>query len=395
MSKQKVQKTYEEINARIKAGEAVVVTAEEMVSIVKKDGPEEAARKVDVVTTGTFSPMCSSGAFINFGHTTPTLKASKVWLNQVAAYAGLAAVDIYLGATEPVEDDPLNKVFPGEFLYGGGHVIEDLVAGRKVALEAVAYGTDCYPAKKLSKEVTLEELPFALLTNPRNGYQNYNCAINLSDKTIYTYMGTLKPNGKNANFCSAGQLSPLLNDPLYRTIGLGTKIFLGGGLGFVTWHGTQHNPNVMRTEGGAPMRPAGTLMVQGDLKQMSDKWLKGISMLGYGSTMAVGLGIPIPILNGEMAAYTGVSNDELYTQVVDYAYDYPNRVSRNYGEVSYGQLMSGTIEVNGKPVQTAPLSSYVKAREIAEILKKWILDEKFTLNEPLQTIPTADLEEGE
>ena len=203
MSKQKVQKTYEEINARIKAGEAVVVTAEEMVGIVKKDGPQEAARKVDVVTTGTFSPMCSSGAFINFGHTTPTLKALKVWLNQVPAYAGLAAVDIYMGVTEPVADDPLNKVFPGEFRYGGGHVIEDLVAGRKVALEAVSYGTDCYPAKKISKEITLEDLPFALLTNPRNAYQNYNCAINLSDKSIYTYMGTLKPNGKNANYCSA------------------------------------------------------------------------------------------------------------------------------------------------------------------------------------------------
>ena len=395
MSKQKVQKTYEEINSRIKAGEAVVVTAEEMVGIVKKDGPQEAARKVDVVTTGTFSPMCSSGAFINFGHTTPTLKASKVWLNQVSTYAGLAAVDIYLGVTEPVEEDPLNKVFPGEFRYGGGHVIEDLVAGRKVALEAVAYGTDCYPARKISREITLGELPFALLTNPRNAYQNYNCAINLSDKTIYTYMGTLKPNGKNANYCSAGQLSPLLNDPLYRTIGLGTKIFLGGGVGFVTWHGTQHNPNVMRTEGGAPMRPAGTLMVQGDLKQMSQKWLKGISMRGYGSTLAVGLGIPIPILNAEMAAFTGVSNSELFTQVVDYAYDYPNRVARNYGEVSYAQLMSGEIEVNGKPVQTAPLSSYFKAREIAETLKEWILKNKFTLNEPLQTLPTAEPQEDE
>jgi uncharacterized protein (DUF39 family) len=394
MSKSKVQKTYEEINARIKAGEAVVVTAEEMVEIVQKDGPEKAAGKVDVVTTGTFSPMCSSGAFINFGHTTPTLKASKVSLNQVPTYAGLAAVDIYLGVTEPTDDDPLNKVFPGEFRYGGGHVIEDLVAGRKVTLEAVAYGTDCYPAKKISREVTLEELPFALLTNPRNAYQNYNCATNLSDKTIYTYMGTLKPKGKNANYCSAGELSPLLNDPLYKTIGMGTKIFLGGGVGYVTWHGTQHNPNVIRTDGGAPMRPAGTIMVQGDLKQMSDEWLRGISMLGYGSTMAVGLGIPIPILNAEMAAYTGVSNDELFTQVVDYAYDYPNRVSRNYGEVSYGQLMSGTIEVNGKPVQTAPLSSYVKAREIAEILKKWILDDKFTLNEPLQTLPAPKPEKG-
>jgi uncharacterized protein (DUF39 family) len=207
-------------------------------------------------------------------------------------------------------------------------------------------------------------------------------------------MGTLKPNGKNANYCSAGELSPLLNDPLYKTIGLGTKIFLGGGVGFVTWHGTQHNPNVMRTEGGAPMRPAGTLMVQGDLKQMSPKWLKGISMLGYGST-AVGLGIPIPILNAEMAAFTGVSNNELFTQVVDYAYDYPNRVARNYGEVSYAQLMSGEIEVNGKPVQTAPLSSYFKAREIAETLKEWILKNKFTLNEPLNMLPAAEPEENE
>jgi len=390
MSKKKVSKTYEEINAKINAGEAVVVTAEEMAAIVHKDGPEKAASKVDVVTTGTFSPMCSSGAFINFGHTTPTLKASKVLLNNVPAYAGLAAVDIYLGATEPTEDDPLNKVYPGEFRYGGGHVIEDLVAGRKVALEAIAYGTDCYPAKKISKEITLEELPFALLTNPRNAYQNYNCAINLSDKTIYTYMGTLKPNGKNANYCSAGEFSPLLNDPLYKTIGVGTKIFLGGGVGMVTWHGTQHNPDVPRTKGGAPIRPAGTLMVQGDLKQMSPRWLKGISMLGYGNTLAVGLGVPIPILNAEMAAYTGVSNDALFTQVVDYAYDYPNRIARNYGEVSYARLISGEIEVNGKPVQTAPLSSYIKAREIAETLKKWILDNKFTLNKPLQLLPTVE-----
>jgi uncharacterized protein (DUF39 family) len=396
MARQKaVRKTYEEINARIRAGEAVVVTAEEMVDIVRREGPEKAAARVDVVTTGTFSPMCSSGAFINFGHTTPTLKASRVLLNNVPAYGGLAAVDIYLGATEPAEDDPLNKVFPGEFRYGGGHVIEDLVAGRKVALEAIAYGTDCYPAKKMSREITLAELPFALLTNPRNAYQNYNCAVNLSDKTIYTYMGTLKPDAKNANYCSAGALSPLLNDPLYRTIGLGTKIFLGGGVGFVTWHGSQHNPDVKRTEKGAPMRPAGTLMVQGDLKQMSPEWLKGISMLGYGTTMAVGLGIPIPILNTEMAIYTGVANDELFTQVVDYAYDYPNRIARNYGEVSYAQLMSGEIEVNGKPVTTAPLSSYFKAREIAETLKKWIVDEKFTLNEPLQLLPSVGKGEEE
>ncbi|MFZ5774341.1 MAG: homocysteine biosynthesis protein [Thermodesulfobacteriota bacterium] len=389
MAELKVQKTYDEINARIKAGEAVVVTAEEMVGIVKKEGPVEAARRVDVVTTGTFSPMCSSGAFINFGHSNPTTKAAKTWLNHVPAYAGLAAVDLYIGATEPTEEDPLNKVFPGEFLYGGGHVIEDLVAGKKVVLKATGYGTDCYPNKLMEKEITLAELPYALLVNPRNCYQNYNCAINLSDRMVYCYMGTLKPQGKNATYCSAGELSPLLNDPFYRTIGLGTRIFLGGGVGYVTWHGTQHNPKALRSENGTTRRAAGTIMVQGDLKQMSPRWLKGVSMQGYGCTMAVGIGIPIPILNEEMAAFTGVSDAEIYTQIVDYSYDYSHGVARNYGEVSYAQLKSGQIEVNGKMVPTAPLSSVVRAREIAETLKAWIVDKKFFLQQPIQTLPSV------
>lgn len=389
MSDFAVNKTFQEINQKIRAGEAVVVTAEEMVAIVRKDGPLEAAKKVDVVTTGTFSPMCSSGAFINFGHTKPTIKAAKVWLNNVPAYAGLAAVDIYVGATEPCEDDPLNKVFPGEFRYGGGHVLEDLVAGKRIWLRVEAYGTNCYPNRKVEKEITLRDLPYALLCNPRNAYQNYNCAINLSDHTIYTYMGTLKPAGKNATYCSAGELSPLLNDPLYRTIGLGTRIFLGGAVGYVTWHGTQHNPHAPRAKNGTPRKAAGTIMVQGDLKNMAPRWLKGVSMQGYGSTLAVGLGIPIPILNEEMAAYTGVSDEEIFTQVVDYAYDYPNGVARNYGEISYAQLKSGAIEVAGKKIPTAPLSSVVRAREIAEILKKWILDDKFQLSEPVQLMPSV------
>lgn len=387
MSDTPIEKTYEEINARIKAGKAVIVTAEEMVDIVKSKGAEGAAREVDVVTTGTFAPMCSSGAFINFGQMTPTIKASKVWINKVPAYAGLAAVDCFIGVTEPVEDDPLNKVYPGEFRYGGGHVIADLIAGKKVFLEAKAYGTDCYLATKMKKEFTLNELPDAFLCNPRNGYQNYNCAVNLSDKTVHTYMGTLKPGCRNANYCSAGELSPLLNDPHYQTIGIGTRIFLGGGIGYVTRHGTQHNPDAPRHENGTPVRPAGTLMVQGELKQMSARWIRGISILGYGSTMAVGLGVPIPILNAKMAAYTGVSDAEIFTQVIDYGYDYSNGIARTYGEVSYAQLKSGTIEVNGKKVPTAPLSSVPMAREIAETLKAWMMDGKFLLNKPAELLP--------
>lgn len=387
MGEFKVTKTYQEINARIKSGDVVVATAEEIIDIVRDHGPEEAAREVDVVTTGTFAPMCSSGAFVNFGHAIPGIKASKVWVNNVPAYGGIAAVDCYIGATEPCDDDPLNKVWPGEFKYGGGHVIEDLVAGKTLHLKATAYGTSCYPGRCFEKEIDLQSLPAATLCNPRNAYQNYNCAVNKGKKTIYTYMGALKPKMSNANYCSAGQLSPLFNDPYYKTIGLGTRIFLGGGVGYVTWQGTQHNPGVPRTDGGTPVKPAGTLWVMGDLKQMSAEWLRGMSIQGYGMSLGVGLGIPIPLLNEEMAAYTAVSDADLFTQVVDYGNDYPNGIANSLGQVSYAELRSGMIRVEGRDVTTAPLSSMVKAREIANTLKGWIEAGSFTLGEPQFTLP--------
>ena len=387
MKKFTINKTYQQINEKIQAGNAVVVTAEEMIGLVKEGGPIEAASHVDVVTTGTFAPMCSSGAFINFGHSTPGIKASKVWLNNVSAYAGIAAVDCYIGATEPCEDDPLNKVYPGEFSYGGGHVIHDLLAGKTVHLKASSYGTDCYPNKNIEKKITLKTLPNAMLCNPRNAYQNYNCAINTTKKTVYTYMGVLKPRMGNANYCSAGQLSPLFNDPYYKTIGLGTRIFLGGAEGFVTWNGTQHKPSAKRTPKGVPVTPAGTLFVMGDLKKMQPKWLVGVSIQGYGCSLAVGLGVPIPILNEEMAKFTSISDEDLYTHIIDYGKDYPQGISNNYGMVSYAELKSGTIEVQGKRIPTVPLSSMVRAREIADLLKKRISTGKFLLGEPQSTLP--------
>lgn len=392
MATGKGYKTIKEINQRIKEGKAVVVTAQEMTEVVKRKGAAKAAREIDVVTTGTFSPMCSSGAIINFGHTKPTTKAAKVWLNDVPAYAGLAAVDVYLGATEPAEDDPLNRVHPGQFKYGGGHVIQDLVAGKTVRLRATAYGTDCYPNRIIKKKASLSDFPNAILLNPRNGYQNYNCAINLTKKTVYTYMGVLKPHAGNANYSTSGQLSPLLNDPYYRTIGLGTKIFLGGAKGYVIGPGTQHKPNAKRGKNGVPLSPAGTLMVMGNLKEMDAKWIAGVSMLGYGCSLAVGLGIPIPVLNEEIARFTGVSDEEIFTQIIDYGKDYPKGEGKSLGQVSYAELKSGNIRFRSKDVPAVPLSSYVRALEIANILKGWIEKGEFLLTEPQEMLPSVPME---
>jgi len=386
----KVRKTYEEINEKIRKGTAVVVTAEEIIGIAAEEGISKAAARVDVVTTGTFGPMCSSGAFLNFGHSKPKMKMQKVWLNGVPAYAGIAAVDAYIGATELPEDDPCNHVYPGTFLYGGGHVIEDLIAGKAIHMEATAYGTDCYPRKKLETTITMDDLNSAMLFNPRNAYQNYNVGINTTDKTIHTYMGVLKPRMENANYSSAGQLSPLMNDPHYRTIGIGTRIFLGGGVGYVAWHGTQHSPSEERTAKGIPTGGAGTLAVLGDMKQMDAEFVRGVSLLGYGVSLSVGIGIPIPILDEEMLAFTTVRDEDIFAPLVDYGTNYPNAIPGNLGLVSYADLKTGTILVNGKEVRTAPLSSYPKAVKIAETLKAWIRAGRFLLTPPAEPLPGVD-----
>ncbi|MDI6816833.1 MAG: homocysteine biosynthesis protein [Actinomycetota bacterium] len=372
-----VTKTYEEINEKIRRGEAVVVTAEEIIDIVKEDGVAKATAKVDVITTGTFGPMCSTGAFINFGHSDPPIKMAKVWLNDVPTYAGLAAVDAYIGATELSETLGM--------AYSGAHVIEDLIAGKNVKLHATAYGTDCYPRKEITTYINKDVLNETYLFNPRNAYQNYAVAVNSSARIMHTYMSTLMPRMGNATYCSASQLSPLINDPFYRTIGIGTRIFLGGAPGYVAWQGTQFNPMQARGENGVPVAPAGTLALIGDLKQMDTEFIRAATFHGYGASMFVGVGVPIPVLDEDVVEKAAVEDKDIYATIYDYSVQ--QRTRPNLGKVSYAELRSGKIEINGKQVRTAPISSYSKARKIAATLKEWVQAGKFFVQEPVQSFP--------
>ncbi len=362
-------KSYAEINEKIKNGSVVVVTAEEMVKIVEEKGTKVAAEEIDIVTTGTFGPMCSSGAFLNFGHSDPPIKFEHLWLNDVHAYHGNAAVDCYIGCTRMADIKP--------FEYGGGHVIEDLVAGKPIRLRGNSYTTDCYPRAEVDTVFTIDDINQAILCNPRNAYQRYVCAVNSSDKTLYTYMGKLLPHYGNAHFAGAGDLSPLSNDPDYETIGIGTRIFLGGGIGYVIGEGTQHSPG----------NRFGTLFVKGDLKQMSSEFLKGVTYEKYGTSLFVGLGIPIPILNEGLAKKTAISDAELLTDVIDYGV--PRRDRPKLRQISYAEMKNGTVEINGKKVKCSPLSSFYHARKIAQTLKQWIQNGKFFLNPPAETLSTT------
>lgn len=368
-------KTIEQINERIRSGKAVVCTAEEAIDLVRSKGAEKAAEEVDVVTTGTFGAMCSSGAFLNFGHSDPPIRMCNIRVNGVEAYGGLAAVDTYVGATA------VSETIKG---YGGAHVIEDLLAGKRIELEAWGPGTDCYVRKNIRTSFTLDELNEAYLYNPRNSYQNYGIATNTSDRTLHTYMGKLLPRMKNATYSSAGQLSPLLNDPHLDTIGAGTRIFLGGGIGYVAWQGTQFNTQKPE-KNGVPISGSRTLALIGDLKQMSNKYIRGLDIYGYGTSMAVGVGVPIPILNADIMKNCAISDEEIFANMMDYSITSSSRPAMQ--QYSYADLRSGSIEYEGHTIRTSPLSSYKYARAIANELKDWIEKGEFELTVPSFSLP--------
>ncbi len=380
-------KTYQQINEKIASGKAVVLTADEIIDYVDKKGLETAAEEVDVVTTATFGPMCSSGCFLNFGHSAPKIRMTEAWVEDVLVYTGIAAVDVYLGATQLRHGDPANMYPPGEFRYGGGHVIEDLVAGKTLQLFALSYGTDDYPRREIRTYFTIKDLNQAIMVNPRNCYQNYNVAINDSDRTIYTYMGALEPRRENASYCSAGQLSPLLNDPHYDTIGVGTRVWLAGAHGHVYAEGTQHAGACERTADGVPMEGAGTLALTADMKQMRPEFVRGVSFRGYGVSLAVGVGVPIPILNPGVLKRTCVRDRDIMAPVTDYSSDYPQKTGRVIAHVSYEQLRSGEIEIEGRKVTVGSLSSYYKALEIANLLADEVRRGDFLLAEPSAPLP--------
>ncbi len=375
-------RTIAEINAKIQQQRAVVRTAEELKARVQEVGLAKAAKETDVITTGTFEPMESSGAILNMGHTDPPIKIRQCWLDGVMAYSGFGAVDLYLGATQMAEG------LPGEGIAeerGGGHVIADLIAGKSVSLRATGHVTDCYPRAAFETTITKDSINQFYLYNPRNLYQNFIVGVNGGDRPLYTYLGPLQPGLSNAVYSNPGALSPLMNDPDLALVGVGTKIFLGGGIGYVAWEGTQHFPLQRRLPNRTPVGPAATLALIGDAKQMQARWVRGCYFKSYGSSLMLGVGVPLPVLNESVVAHCAVQDQDLVAPVVDFSI--PRRVRPTFGLVSYAQLKSGKITIEGKPVRTAPLASIYLSRQVAQELKQWITEGKFTLTEPVAAIP--------
>lgn len=375
-------RTIDDINDKIRRGKATVWTITEAKAYIAEMGTAQATKTVDVITTGTFEPMEGSGAMINLGHTDPPIKIVECHLDGVLAYAGFGAVDLYIGAGQPATS---NRDSDSEER-GGGHVIADLIADKPVSLAATGQVTDCYPRGSLNTTITRDRINQFYLFNPRNLYQNFIVAVNGGDRPLATYLGPLQPRLGNAVYANGGALSPLLNDPQLQSVGIGTRILLGGGEGYIAWEGTQNFPLQRRLPNHTPIGPAATLALIGDAKKMDAHWVRGCYFKGYGPSMMLGVGIPIPILNEAVLAKCAIEDKDLVAPVIDFSI--PRRVRPTFGLVSYAQLKSGRLTLDGKTVRTAPLTSVYMSGQIALDLKQRIESGEFELTSAIAPLPT-------
>lgn len=276
------RRTILEIQAKIDAGEAVVLTAEEIAAKIRA-GEGIGLEDVDVVTTATRGIMSGTYAVFSFKVSEPDsfVKASEVLLNGVPAVVGpcpnerLGILDLIVLGTAHSISDPR---------YGGGHLFRDLVEGKSVT---VVVSTN--EGKRFSVETHLSDIPFARLYATRHAFKNYRAFVNPGKEPINTIFHALPFEGefREMTFCGCGELNPIQNDPKLETIGIGTRVLINGAEGFVTGQGTRSVPDNPNLTGFA------------DLHDMVPEYMGGF-VTSAGPEIINTWAVPIPVLNQEM-----------------------------------------------------------------------------------------------
>ncbi|MHC1605155.1 MAG: methanogenesis marker 16 metalloprotein [Candidatus Methanofastidiosia archaeon] len=273
-SKNNSLKNVEEINEKIRRGEAVVYTAEELKQVLR-EGKRITPGDVDVVTTGTCGIMSGTAAILSipvaerrrFG------KADKLFLNDVMAFPGpcpnesLGIVDAVVYGTSYANNE-----------YGGGHLFRDMAEGKKIGVRVEADN------KIFEKEVTMSDMGFARMVTTRTSCKNYVGFLNSEKhefKSIFSVTG-LKGPYKELSVSGCGEINPLENDPLFGIIGVGTKILVNGAVGYVMGEGTRSN------------REKPNLSVYADMKRMEARYMGGFKT-SKGPECITSIAVPLPV----------------------------------------------------------------------------------------------------
>ena len=308
-------KTTQEINNRIRSGEATVIPAPEFKKRIR-DGETFTVEDVDVVTCGTFGVMSGTYAVLTVPVAPPGTfrKASSLFLNGVPAYPGpcpnerLGLIDCIVYGTAHRDDH-----------YGGGHLFADLAAGKTIEIEAEADG------RRYTNDITLSDCGFAKLHTTRSAFKNYTAFLRREEgvlETIFSVTG-LHGSCREISVSGCGEVNPLQNDPSLRSLAPGTPVLVNGVNGIITGTGTRSTAE----------RP--NLACSADINGM-DPLMMGGFITSDGPECLTSVAAAIPVLDTVSLESLMVLDEEIPLPVADISNRQP------IGESDYGRIWRGT-----------------------------------------------------
>ena len=168
------------------------------------------------------------------------------------------------------------------------------------------------------------------MCNPRNAYQRYNAADQFHRPRPPHLHGNAPSLLWECDLLRCGHLKPDIGRSTVPDDRGRCPDFPGGARGMVVGEGTQHSP-----AGGF-----GTLMVTGDMKEMSPEYARAATMHGYGVTLYIGVGIPLPVVDIGVVRSTAIRDEDIVVEVMDYGIPHRNRPAVR--QVTYAEPRSGT-----------------------------------------------------
>ena len=314
-------RSIEEINQKIKNGDATVLTAEEVSTLVR-EGNTPKAEDVDVVTTGTCGIMSGTAAILHVPVSDPGAfkKAKKIILNGVPVFPGPCPNE-WLGSVDMIIYGTAHSIY--DHSYGGGFLFKDLVSGKDIEVEMES--TD---GEKIKSKTNIDEIGTAQMIGTRMAFKNYNSFTNPSKELISSIFHAIDMDGpfKGLSVSGCGQINPLQNDPLMKTICSGAKVLLNGSEGIVIGRGTRSSDE----------KP--NLMITADMTQMDPHYLGGFKT-GAGPEVFDSVAAAVPILNDNILKQTFIQNKDIKLPVADIRGRH-----KILGFTDYGQVWEVTDE---------------------------------------------------
>ena len=350
----KLERTINEIEKKIKEGTVAVHTIWEMKEIIQTEGLEMAFEKVDVITAGAFEPVEVAKISFQFPQIYPKIEIKKMFLNEVL-----------VNLTDQDNSGSLEASAFGsgdDKRYGGAQVIEELLSNGSVKQIVQGIVADSHTSGVLDSVLELKVLLKAELEVHLVNEFTPRAAINSSDRDISSYLGTLLQNYGNINYSGGGENSPLLNPLFISKVKVGTKVFIGGAIGNIA----------ANNQGGKK-----ELIIQGNLKQMKEKYVRSGGYGKSGCFLYMGIGFVIPVLDIDSLKNFSITNDQIDFPVMDLGKDAEGgKLFRHY---SFKELEVGTVSIDGTPVKTNSLYSLSKSISLSEELKEQVIKGEFPL----------------